>query len=61
MLLTISKTLSTNYLNNILTTIEKRFKIENSISKLITTSYKFKSLITIIFINYLKKRHHIPI
>lgn len=60
-LLAVSGTLSTGYLNSVLTTIEKRFEIGSSISGLIAASYEFGSLVAVVFISYLGGRRHIPV
>ncbi|XP_071114023.1 solute carrier organic anion transporter family member 5A1-like [Haliotis cracherodii] len=59
-LLTIATSLSTGYLNSVITTIEKRFEIGSSISGLIAASYEFGSLVAVIFVSYLGGRRHIP-
>lgn len=59
-LLATSGTMSTGYLNSVITTIEKRFEIGSSISGLIAASYEFGSLVAVIFISYLGGRRHIP-
>lgn len=60
MLITVSGTLSTGYLNSVITTIEKRFEIGSAISGSIAASYELGSLIAVIFISYLGGRRHIP-
>ncbi|KAJ8305036.1 hypothetical protein KUTeg_017412 [Tegillarca granosa] len=59
-LLATSGSMSTGYLNSVITTIEKRFEIGSSISGLIAASYEFGSLVAVIFISYLGGRRHIP-
>ena len=60
LLLAVTGTLSTGYLNSVLTTIEKRFEIGSSISGLIAASYEFGSLAAVMFISYFGGRRHIP-
>ncbi|KAK3087583.1 hypothetical protein FSP39_007828 [Pinctada imbricata] len=60
LLLAVTGTLSTGYLNSVLTTIEKRFEIGSSISGLIAASYEFGSLAAVVFISYFGGRRHIP-
>lgn len=60
LLITMSGTLSTGYLNSVITTIEKRFEIGSTISGLIAASYEFGSLVAVIFISYFGGRRHIP-
>ncbi|GAB1599393.1 solute carrier organic anion transporter family member 5A1-like [Argonauta hians] len=60
LLLVVTGSLSTGYLNSVITTIEKRFEIGSSISGLIAASYEFGSLVAVIFVSYLGSRRHIP-
>lgn len=60
LLLIVTGSLSTGYLNSVITTIEKRFEIGSSISGLIAASYEFGSLVAVIFVSYLGSRRHIP-
>lgn len=60
-LVTLQQTLSSGYLNSVITTIEKRFDIPSGLSGGIASTYELGNLITIIFVSYLGSRRHIPI
>lgn len=60
-LVTLQQTLSSGYLNSVITTIEKRFDITSGLSGAIASTYEIGNLITIIFVSYLGSRRHIPI
>lgn len=61
LLVTIQQTLSSGYLNSVITTIEKRFDIPSGLSGAIASTYELGNLITIIFVSYLGSSRHIPV
>uniref|UniRef100_T1J9S9 Solute carrier organic anion transporter family member n=1 Tax=Strigamia maritima TaxID=126957 RepID=T1J9S9_STRMM len=60
-LVALQQTLSSGYLNSVITTIEKRFDINSGLSGAIASTYEIGNLVTIIFVSYLGSRRHIPI
>ncbi|XP_041361891.1 solute carrier organic anion transporter family member 5A1-like [Gigantopelta aegis] len=59
-LCTVASSMTTGYLNSVITTIEKRFEIGSSISGIIAASYEFGSLVAVVFVSFLGGGRHIP-
>ncbi|CAG0908550.1 unnamed protein product, partial [Cyprideis torosa] len=60
LVVTIQQTISSGYINSVITTIEKRFEIPSSLSGLVASTYEIGNLGTIIFVSYLGSSRHIP-
>ncbi|GAB6030943.1 hypothetical protein CHUAL_007768 [Chamberlinius hualienensis] len=60
-LVTLQQTLSSGYINSVITTIERRFDIPSGLSGGIASAYEVGNLVTIIFVSYLGSRRRIPV
>ncbi|CAG5133315.1 unnamed protein product, partial [Candidula unifasciata] len=59
-LIVVASSLTTGYLNSVITTIEKRFEIGSSVSGLVAAAYEFGNLVAVIFVSFLGASRHIP-
>jgi organic anion transporter 3A len=60
LLVILQQSLSSGYLNSVITTIEKRYEIPSSVSGIIASMYEIGNVFTVIFVSYLGSRRHIP-